>query len=71
MRPQSDSFEQRVRGGFHDVADNPRFLRPHDWQTYPTVMVCDPDLKASRLWGRLHRLGKDSPLWIKGVRGLK
>jgi hypothetical protein len=47
------------------------YLRPHDWQTYPTVMVCDPDLKASRLWGRLHGLGKDSPLWIKGVRDLK
>ena len=30
--------------------------RPHDWQKYPSVMVCDPDLKASRLWGRLHNV---------------
>ena len=47
----------------------PDYKRPHDWQTYPTVMVCEPDLKASRLWGRLHRLGKDSSLWIERVRG--
>ena len=30
MRPQSDSFKQRVRGGFHDVADNPRHILNQD-----------------------------------------
>lgn len=47
MRPQSDSFKQRVRGGFHDVADNPR-------QYYKTKTM-ERDIKFKKVLTKLSK----------------